>query len=98
MRAAIPHSIGQDEARRRIRSRSHEIAGFIPGGFADVTTSWPSDDRMDLVVAAMGQHLTGHIDIEESQVVFVVDLPPALSFIEPMMQGAIESKGRKLLT
>lgn len=97
MRAAIPHSIGQEEARRRIRSRSGEIAGFIPGGMADVTTSWASDDRMDLTVNAMGQHLRGHVEIEETQVVFVVDLPPELSFIEPIMQGALESKGRKLL-
>ena len=31
-------------------------------------------------------------------VVFEVDLPPALSFVEPMIAGAIRDKGQKLLT
>lgn len=98
MRVAIPHAIGKDEARRRISSRSHEIADFIPGGIAQVSTGWPSEDRMTLNVGAMGQSITGAVDIEDSQVVFTVDLPPALSFVEPMIQGAISAKGRKLLT
>lgn len=97
MRVAIPHNLGKDEVRNRIRSRSGEIAGFLPGGIADVHTDWPSDDRMTLAVGAMGQHITGHIDVEEEQVVFVVDLPPALSFVEPMVKSAIRSKGEKML-
>jgi hypothetical protein len=98
MRVAIPHTIGKDEARRRISSRSHEIADFIPGGVADVSTGWPSEDKMTLFVGAMGQTIAGAIDIEDNQVIFTVDLPPMLSFVEPMIQGAITAKGRKLLT
>lgn len=97
MRVVIPHDLGKDEVRRRLKGRSHEIANFIPGGMADVQVAWPSEDRMNLNVGAMGQSIDGHIDIEERQVVFVVNLPPALSFVEPMVQSGIEAKGRKLL-
>ena len=97
MRVAIPHQLGTDEVRRRLKSHSHEIADHIPGGMADVATAWPSDDRMTMQIAAMGQQLTGAVDIEADQVIFQFDLPPALSFIEPMIAGAIRKQGQKLL-
>jgi hypothetical protein len=98
MRVAIPHSLGRDEVRRRLHGRVHEIADFMPGGIADVTVAWPGEDHLDLSVRAMGQQLDSAIDIEDACVVFTVNLPPALSFIEPVVQNAIEAKGRKLLT
>ncbi len=97
MRAAIPHQLPRDEVRRRLRTRSHEIANFIPGGMAQVETDWPGEDRMNLSVAALGQAITGHVIIEDTQVVLDLVLPPALSFMEPMVKSAIESKGPKLL-
>ena len=97
MRIALPHNLGKEEARRRVRERSGEIANFIPG-FASVTTSWQGDDRMALAVGAMGQELTGAIEVGESEVAFTVELPAALSFSEPMIRNQIEAKGRKLLT
>jgi hypothetical protein len=97
VRIAIPHSIGKDEARRRIRERSGEIANFVPG-FASVSTAWQGEDRMNLTVGAMGQEMTGAIEVGESEVAFTVELPAALSFVEPMIRGQIEAKGRKLLS
>lgn len=97
MRFAIPHNLERAEVRSRFKSRSHEIAGQIPGGMAKVDTSWPSEDRMNLSIAALGQQLRGHIDIEANEVVFEFDLPPALGFIEPMIRKAVESKGQALL-
>ena len=97
MRIAIPHSIGKDEARRRIRERSGEIANFVPG-FASVSTAWQGEDRMNLTVGAMGQEMTGAIEVGENEVAFTVELPAALSFVEPMIRGEIEAKGRKLLS
>lgn len=97
MRVAIPHSLPPAEVCSRIKARSHEIADFIPGGLATVSTDWPSDDRMALYVSAMGQRIDGTIDITDSEMVITIDLPPALSFVEGMIRGTMEDKGRKLL-
>lgn len=97
MRVPIPHSLPKEEVRHRLSSRSHEIADFIPGGMARVTTDWPNEDTMNLGVHAMGQGINGRVLIEERQVVFEVDLPPALAFVEPMVAGAIRQQGTKLL-
>lgn len=97
MRVPIAHDLPKEEVRRRLRERSHEIADFVPGGMADVSTGWPDEDRMTLSVKAMGQGIDGQVLIEEGQVVFEIALPPALSFIEPMVSGAIREQGQKLL-
>lgn len=97
MRVPIAHDLPREEVRRRLRERSPEIASFVPGGIADVTTTWPDEDHMTLGVRAMGQGIDGQVIIEDHQVVFEVNLPPALSFVEPMVAGAIRDKGQKLL-
>lgn len=97
MRVAIPHELPREEVRKRLRERSHEIADHIPGGVADVTTDWASEDRMNIGVSAMGQNLRGAVDIEDGQLVFVIDLPMALSFFEPIISGAIKQQGQKML-
>jgi hypothetical protein len=97
MRVAIPHKLDNDTVRDRLKSKSHQIGNAIPGG-GSVSTAWPSDDRMTMDIAAMGQSLRAHVDLEPGQVVLEVDLPPALSFFEPMVAGAIKQQGQKLLT
>jgi hypothetical protein len=49
MRVKLPHDLPREEVRRRMRAHADEIAGFFPPGLAKVTTSWSSDDRMDII-------------------------------------------------
>ena len=98
MRVAVPHSLDRAEVRRRLDTRRGDMADFVPGGIAQIETSWQSEDRMLMVIRAMGQELMGHVDVEDNQVVFEIDLPPALGFVEPMISGTLEDKGRKLLS
>lgn len=97
MEVAIPHSLGREEARRRLHDNSHKMGDGIPGGMAQIQTRWASEDRMEMAITAMGQTLAGHIEVGESQVVLSVDLPPALSFVEPIVAGAIRQQGQALL-
>ena len=97
MRVPIPHSLGKDEARRRLKSRSGDLAGMMPGGMADVAVTWPEEDRMNLAVKAMGSSVDAAVEIGESAVTVTVDLPMALKFFEPLIRGAVEKNGQKLL-
>lgn len=98
MRVAIPHQLGREEARRRLKDNTGGLAGAFPGGFAEVASSWADENTMTLAITAMGQSISGRILVEETQAVVEVTLPPALAFVEPMIQGAIEQSGRKLLS
>ena len=97
MEVAIPHNLGKDTVRERLRTRGHLIGENIPGGMAEVVTGWPSEDRMTMAVTAMGQSINAHVDIEEQQIVFHGDVPPALGFIKPIIEGALRQQGEKRL-
>ncbi len=97
MRVAIPHTLGKDEVRRRLTSRTPDLAGFIPGGFAKVDHAWIDEDHMQLTVGVMGQSVVSRLDVEDHQVVVNVDLPPQLAFVGTAIEGAIRDKATKLL-
>ena len=97
MRVAVPHALPKDEVQRRMRASTHEIADHIPGGVATVKTSWASDDVMNIMVSALGQNLKGTVTIEERELVIDVAMPLALSFVEPIIAGAIRQQSAKML-
>ena len=97
MRVPIAHSLGKEEALRRLHARSGDLAEMMPGGMANVTVTWPSEDRMGLAVTAMGSSVNAAVEVGESQVVVEVQLPGALKFFEPLIRGAVEKNGQKLL-
>jgi len=97
MRVPISHGLGKKEACRRLKERSGDLAGMMPGGMADVAVSWPNEDRMALAVTAMGSSVNAAVEVGESQVVVDIDLPAALKFFEPLVRGAVEKNGQKLL-
>ena len=97
MEIEIPHDLGRAEVRRRLAENSHKIGDNIPGGMAEVKTDWPSEDRMAMSINAMGQIISGHIDVEDDKVIFQMMLPPALGFLQPMIDAAIRDQGQKML-
>jgi hypothetical protein len=97
MEVAIPHGLGREEARRRLRENSHKMAEGFPGGMAEVTTRWAGEDRLEMAISALGQSLTGHIDVADTQVLLSIELPAALNFVKPLIEGAVREQGRKML-
>lgn len=97
MRVEIPHTLDKATARERLRANSHKMADQFPGGMAQIETNWTDEDTMAMHVRAMGQELNGRVELEEGKLVFDMVLPPALSFIEPIVSGAIKQSGQKLI-
>lgn len=92
----LPHNLTAEEAKRRLRERIGELKDHIPGGSADVRSSWEGD-RMNLRVAALGQEVNAHIDVHEKFVRVEVLLPPVLSFFGRQIEKLLRSKGPELL-
>jgi hypothetical protein len=97
MRGAIPHNLDKAEVRRRLSTRTGELAGHIPGGFAQVRHEWLGEDEMRLSVSAMGAAVDALLEVEEHQVVVNVELPPQLGFFSGIIEQAVRDKGTKLL-
>lgn len=94
---AVPHNLGREEARRRMRARVGELPAHLPAGIADVRSSWTGEDRMAIEVTAMGQRVTAICDVEDKIVRVTMTLPLMLSFLSGAIAGAVERKGAALL-
>ena len=92
----LPHSLGVEEARRRMEGSMDKLKDHIPGGNADVRSGWEGN-RMHLDVKAMGQEVSCKIDVMETVVRVEVMLPGMLSFFGSQIQGYLKSVGGQLL-
>jgi hypothetical protein len=92
----LPHQLGAAEARRRIQSGIGRLKDHIPGGAAEVASSW-SGDRMNLKVVALAQEVSAQIDVQERLVRLEVLLPPALAFFGRQIEGVLRRQGAAML-
>ncbi len=92
----MPHKLGREEARRRIAGNIHKLKDHIPGGTAQVDSSW-SGDTLNMTVNAMGQSVEAVIDVEEAKLHCRIMLPGMLSLFAAPIEAMLNRKGRDLL-
>ena len=91
----LPHKLGAEEAKRRMQKGIGKLASHIPGG-GEVQSSWEGN-RMSLRVQAMGQEVSGHVDVEETKVRLELMLPAILSLFAGTVQGLLRDRGGEML-
>lgn len=93
---SIPHRLGRDEAKRRLKSGLGRAAQSVP--VLSVEQEIWQDDRMMFRVRAFGQVAAGHVDIAEDNVTVEVTLPWLLQKFADVAQATIKRRGNLLLT
>ncbi|MBR0869074.1 polyhydroxyalkanoic acid system family protein [Bradyrhizobium tropiciagri] len=93
---SIPHSLGRDEAMRRIKTGLSRATASLP--VVNVDEERWDDNRMDFRVRALGQVAVGHVDVEDATVRVEVTLPWLLQGFAEAAQAAIQKRGQLLLT
>ncbi|WP_027580402.1 polyhydroxyalkanoic acid system family protein [Bradyrhizobium sp. Ai1a-2] len=93
---SIPHSLGREEAMRRLKTGLSRATTSVPVLKVD-EERW-EDNRMIFRVHALGQAATGHVDVNEDHVKVEVTLPWLLQRFAEVAQTAIRNRGRLLLT
>ncbi|WPO44022.1 polyhydroxyalkanoic acid system family protein [Tardiphaga sp. 42S5] len=92
---SIPHSLGREEAARRLKTGLTRATTNVPMLKVD-EERWDGD-RMIFRVRAMGQAASGHVDVAEDHVTVEVVLPWLLQRFAEVAQAAIKSRGNLLL-
>ncbi len=93
---SIPHSLGREEAMRRMKTGLSRAATKVP--ILSVDEERWEDNRMIFRVRALGQAASGNVDVQEDHVKVEVTLPFLLQRFAEMVQGAIRDRGKLLLT
>ncbi|MBR1157672.1 polyhydroxyalkanoic acid system family protein [Bradyrhizobium elkanii] len=93
---SIPHSLGRDEAMRRLKTGLSRATANLPVLSVD-EERW-DDNRMSFRVRALGQVAAGLVDVEDAHVRVEVTLPSLLQRFAEVAQVAIQKRGKLLLT
>jgi len=93
---SIPHSLGREEAMRRLKTGLTRAATSVPVLKVD-EERW-EDNRMIFRVRALGQAAAGHLDVDDTHVRLEVTLPWLLQRFAEVAQVAIRNRGNLLLT
>ena len=90
---SMPHTLGKDEATRRLKLKHAEIKEKHTYTVTELTETWNDPYSMDFAFKVLGFSLTGSVHAMDDTVGINVDLPT----IAVMMKGTIESEIKKEL-
>ena len=93
---SIPHSLGKEEAARRLRSGLATAQSQFRQFFTVQEEIW-SGDRLTFRVAALGQTASGTIDVAEDYARLEVKLPWLLSMAAQQIQRVVNAQGTTML-
>ena len=93
---SIPHRLGRAEAKSRLQGGAERLRSQFGGQAAQVQETWQGD-HAEFRFAAMGQAITGRMDVLDDAIKLSVDLPCVLAMIADKIKGRVEQEGRKLL-
>jgi len=94
---SIPHQLGRAEARRRIEGGFANIIHLLPGSTAPPIQHWKGD-RLVFSVAALGQTVSGVIEVLDATVTMEIELPGVLHVIAGGLKDRLQKVGQLLLT
>ncbi len=92
----IPHTLGQDEARRRIEAGLPRLAAHIPGG-GTVDADWTGPDTLVLGIVAMGQKVAVDMRIGAANVDGRVKVPVMLAMMSGPIADFVKTSAEKML-
>ena len=91
----LPHELGRAEARRRIEAGVDRLIGQL-GPAADLKRSW-TDDTLQFSVVAVGQTVSGRIEVADHEVRLEVNLPAIFALIAGKVKGRLRDQAQILL-
>lgn len=92
----IPHELGRAEAKKRIDEGFSRFSSQM-GGMADAFTKSWEGDKLNFSLQAMGQAISGSIDVLDASVRLEVLLPNLLAMVAGKLKGRLQKEGTLLL-
>jgi putative polyhydroxyalkanoate system protein len=92
----IPHQLGRAEARRRIDEGFGQLAQHLGGAAGALSRNWDGD-RLNFALQAMGQGVSGFVEVEDAAVRLEVLLPNVLALLAGKVKGRLQKEGQLLL-
>lgn len=92
----IPHELGRDEARRRIDKGFTQLIEPLGQALRVDRRDW-NGDSLEFAATALGQRISGSLDVDEREVRVHLALPWLLAVTLERMTPLIRKRGEILL-
>ena len=96
LQLSIPHDTTRDEARRRLEAGIARVLRDHGGKVSRVEQAWTCD-RLDFAVAALGQRVAGHLNVDDRVVNVQILLPWLLARFADKLRPTLEREAKKML-
>ena len=93
----ISHALGREGAKARLQGTIGQIRGQLAPFASKIEEEWDGD-RLNFRLGAMGQSITGGIDVLDDMVRIEVLLPALLGFLAGRLGTRIRDQAQLLLT
>jgi len=93
---SLPHDLGRAEARARIETGFGDLGRHLGTGAGVMTRAWQGD-RMSFALNAMGQAISGAVEVADRIVTVQVALPSVLALMAGALRGRLQREGQLLL-
>ena len=94
----LPHRHSEAEIKSRIDSAIDDVRRKFPGQVSALNATWASPTHLDFSLAALGQSVTGRIDVQPQSLRLEIDLPFPFSLLAEKLEPQIRKEAQKLLT
>jgi putative polyhydroxyalkanoate system protein len=92
----IPHDLGRAEARRRVDEGFAGFSRHMGAAAGALQRTW-AGDKLDFAFRALGQGISGVIEVEDKAVRLEVLLPELLAMMAETLKGRLRREGQLLL-
>lgn len=93
---SIPHSLGRQEAKRRLDSGISRLRPELAGLVSTLDYSWDRD-RLNFNVSAMWQPITGAIEVLDDAVRIEIHLPWMMRLLADAVLKQVRGRGIAML-
>ena len=93
---SIPHSLGRQEAKRRLDSGISRLRPELAGLVSTLDYSWDRD-RLNFNVSAMWQPITGAIEVLDDAVRIEIHLPWMMRLLADTVAKQVRGRGIAML-
>ena len=97
MDIVVPHTLGREEALRRVKGSRSTIEGFEAANGKVVEEQWGDNPDCRLVIELMGGRVAMEVVVGDTEVTVHVELPLGLIFIQGIVRARMEEGLKQLL-
>jgi hypothetical protein len=96
MTMSVPHGLSQEEALRRIKTKSQDVLSQFGGQVKDLEEAW-ADHVYSFRFATMGMKIRGKVQVESSEIQLEAEVPLFALAFRGMVEGRVRSELGEIL-